>query len=216
MQAFASKRSSLLAFAYVVTLYCTFVCALLCYAVKLGRTFVCALLRLGTRFGCTRITPDTKAINRAIDCPVVLLPGNMGDVSLCAAELRRRGIHVVTPPLGPVSSCHDRACEIFYALKGGPIDFGEAHARAHGHARWARGSSHGAMLPGWDAEHPVIFALPLSATECDRLRLSTPLIASLIRSSCSATRKARIAHCACSSSSLRRARSPGTLRVHAG
>ena len=41
-----------------------------------------------------------------------------------AADLRRRGIRAIDARLGPVSSCHDRACELFYALKGGQIDFG--------------------------------------------------------------------------------------------
>eukprot|EP00322_Chrysochromulina_rotalis_P023788 CAMPEP_0115867102 /NCGR_PEP_ID=MMETSP0287-20121206/20594_1 /TAXON_ID=412157 /ORGANISM="Chrysochromulina rotalis, Strain UIO044" /LENGTH=353 /DNA_ID=CAMNT_0003321695 /DNA_START=175 /DNA_END=1234 /DNA_ORIENTATION=- len=78
-----------------------------------------------------------------------------GGARQCADLLRERGVHVLRPPVGPVSSCHDRACEIFYALKGGAIDFGEEHSKAHGHSRWAAGCDH-AMLPDWDETRPII------------------------------------------------------------
>ncbi|PWY96836.1 alpha/beta-hydrolase [Testicularia cyperi] len=45
---------------------------------------------------------------------------------------------VIFAPIGPVSSLHDRACELFYALRGGTVDYGEKHARQHGHARYGR------------------------------------------------------------------------------
>lgn len=34
---------------------------------------------------------------------------------------------------GPVSSMHDRACELYYTIKGGTVDYGEEHAKQHGH-----------------------------------------------------------------------------------
>ncbi|KAN0060331.1 hypothetical protein ACQY0O_007660 [Thecaphora frezii] len=45
---------------------------------------------------------------------------------------------VVFAPIGPVSSLHDRACELFYALRGGTVDYGADHARQHGHSQWGR------------------------------------------------------------------------------
>lgn len=55
---------------------------------------------------------------------------------------------------GPFSSHHDRACEIFYALVGGAVDYGEAHAAQHGHARFGRACA--GMLAEWDAAHPIV------------------------------------------------------------
>lgn len=45
---------------------------------------------------------------------------------------------VVFAPIGPVSSLHDRACELFYGLRGGRVDYGAKHARGHGHGRYGR------------------------------------------------------------------------------
>ncbi|PWN54423.1 alpha/beta-hydrolase, partial [Violaceomyces palustris] len=41
-------------------------------------------------------------------------------------------------PIGPVSSLHDRACELFYALRGGTVDYGLSHSQEHGHSRYGR------------------------------------------------------------------------------
>ena len=102
-----------------------------------------------------------------VDCPVVLVPGNMGHSANCALELRRcLAGPIISPPLGPVSSCHDRACELFYALKGGRVDFGAQHAAACGHTRWSRGRACGAMLPVWDERHPVILLCHSQGTNC--------------------------------------------------
>ncbi|TKY90986.1 hypothetical protein EX895_000985 [Sporisorium graminicola] len=65
---------------------------------------------------------------------------------------RRSGVGsertVVFAPIGPVSSLHDRACELFYALRGGTVDYGEQHAREHGHSRFGRHYREG-LCPGW-------------------------------------------------------------------
>jgi triacylglycerol lipase len=60
------------------------------------------------------------------------------------------------PSVGPISSNHDRACELFYALKGGAIQYGQAHAEAHSHRASVQARTD-ALLPDWDAEHPVHF-----------------------------------------------------------
>ncbi|EPQ29130.1 uncharacterized protein PFL1_03418 [Pseudozyma flocculosa PF-1] len=58
---------------------------------------------------------------------------------------------VVFAPIGPVSSLHDRACELFYALRGGTVDYGAEHAREHGHSRWGR-RFETALCPLWGRE----------------------------------------------------------------
>lgn len=52
--------------------------------------------------------------------------------------LNRNGFTVFTPTIGPVSSNWDRACELFAYLKGGIVDYGEAHSKKYGHARYGR------------------------------------------------------------------------------
>jgi hypothetical protein len=56
--------------------------------------------------------------------------------------------------VGVLSSDHDRACEAFFQLYGGRVDYGEAHARLHGHARY--GYTHAvAQHPNWSEDNPV-------------------------------------------------------------
>ncbi|MDR0884502.1 MAG: lipase [Oscillospiraceae bacterium] len=40
--------------------------------------------------------------------------------------------------VGPFSSAWDRACELYAQLAGGRVDYGEAHAKEHGHNRYGR------------------------------------------------------------------------------
>ena len=70
-------------------------------------------------------------------------------------ELNARGLHAIDAQLGPVSSCHDRACEIFYALIGGRVDYGAAHALEHGHQRFGRTVREGSH-PSWSERDPVL------------------------------------------------------------
>lgn len=60
--------------------------------------------------------------------------------------------------VGPVSSFHDRACELYAQIRGRRVDYGEAHSKASGHERFSptlnfegRG-----FVEGWSAENPVI------------------------------------------------------------
>jgi hypothetical protein len=63
---------------------------------------------------------------------------------------------VIWAPIGPVSSIHDRACELFYSLRGGTVDYGAAHAAEHGHGRWGRSyPPQGGAYAAWSAERPV-------------------------------------------------------------
>lgn len=56
--------------------------------------------------------------------------------------------------VGALSSDHDRACEAFYQLYGGRVDYGEQHSREAGHNRY--GATYEAPLhPTWSAANPV-------------------------------------------------------------
>ena len=88
--------------------------------------------------------------------PIVCIPGFLAlgdpwDVEALRCRFPQQRFICVTP--GPISSHHDRAVDIFYALKGGRADYGEAHSRAYDHARFGR--THVAAYPKWDARHPV-------------------------------------------------------------
>lgn len=61
--------------------------------------------------------------------------------------LRAHEFRTFTTASGPVSSSWDRACEIFAQIKGGVVDYGEAHSRNHGHLRFGR--SFEGFYPQW-------------------------------------------------------------------
>ena len=63
-----------------------------------------------------------------------------------------RSIHVCSSA-GPVSSLHDRACELFAYIKGGRVDYGAEHSHAFGHERYGREEA--GVYPQWSAAHPV-------------------------------------------------------------
>ncbi|GEM47724.1 lipase [Deinococcus cellulosilyticus NBRC 106333 = KACC 11606] len=69
--------------------------------------------------------------------------------------LRKQGVPTYTASMGPVSSNWDRAVELYYQIKGGCADYGEDHARTHGHARFVTGKCYSGFYPQWDAQHPV-------------------------------------------------------------
>ena len=72
-------------------------------------------------------------------------------------DLRSRGYDCCAPSLGPLSSAWDRACELYAQLTGTRVDYGAAHAAAHGHARYGRDYTGAAMLPGWGEDRPADF-----------------------------------------------------------
>ena len=58
--------------------------------------------------------------------------------------------------LGPVSSLHDRACELYYSLAGGRVDYGAQHSSRHRHDRYGRTFPVG-LYPQWSVKHPLHF-----------------------------------------------------------
>lgn len=63
----------------------------------------------------------------------------------------------IFPSTGPISSIHDQACELFYQLIGGRVNYGYDHARKFGHSQYGRDYTGKALYPQWDAEHPLDF-----------------------------------------------------------
>lgn len=60
--------------------------------------------------------------------------------------------------VGPISSFHDRACELYAQIRGRRVDYGEAHSRAAGHDRFSpRLNFEGqGFVEDWSSENPVI------------------------------------------------------------
>ncbi len=52
--------------------------------------------------------------------------------------LENQGYDVYTACVGGASSAWDRACELYAQLTGTTVDYGEAHSKEHGHARFGR------------------------------------------------------------------------------
>jgi triacylglycerol lipase len=74
-----------------------------------------------------------------------------GTGTLVPSPLCRRWASV-----GPISSVHDRACELAFQIRGGQVDYGGTHAIETGHARFGRVySAAQALHPIWSGERPV-------------------------------------------------------------
>ena len=96
--------------------------------------------------------------------PVILVHGlfGWGPTELGGFQYWGIGAQVRSPltrryaSVGPISSMHDRACELAFQIRGGRVDYGEAHAAEAGHARFGRSySPEQALAPQWSADHPV-------------------------------------------------------------
>ncbi len=62
--------------------------------------------------------------------------------------LGTKGHEAYEASVGPFSSTWDRACELYAQLAGKTVDYGEAHSKAHGHARFGRVYTE-QLAPGW-------------------------------------------------------------------
>ncbi|MEE2765337.1 MAG: hypothetical protein VX600_02465, partial [Candidatus Neomarinimicrobiota bacterium] len=69
--------------------------------------------------------------------------------------LRNKGYRVITVSLGPISSSYDCAVETFYQIKGGQLDYGQAHSRKYGLDQRPEGKKYKGLYPEWDENHPV-------------------------------------------------------------
>ncbi len=96
--------------------------------------------------------------------PVILLHGFMGfgeqdgidkfwsywgfrpDIHLIQ-YLRSENYEVFAPSIGPVGSAWDRACDAYYRIIGGTVDYGKVHSEKYHHARFGR--TYPGILPDW-------------------------------------------------------------------
>ena len=100
--------------------------------------------------------------------PIVLVPGFLGpakEESTFDAKARlfqywgeaTKLSSAKTPVLcvwpSGLSSHHDRACEIFYQIKGGVVDYGQEHSLQFGHNRFGR--KYRGEYRGWSKENPI-------------------------------------------------------------
>ncbi len=83
-------------------------------------------------------------------------PGELGNTPYWGDALHEigAGFSILEAKVGPLSSFHDRACELFARIRGGTVDYGEAHSAAAGHAR--HGRTFPAFMQEWSGENPVI------------------------------------------------------------
>jgi triacylglycerol lipase len=96
--------------------------------------------------------------------PVILVHGLFGWGPSELAEFPYWGTGTSVPcPLprraasvGPVSSLHDRACELAWQIRGGKVDYGAQHSQQAGHHRYGRTYQPArALYPDWSASNPV-------------------------------------------------------------
>jgi triacylglycerol esterase/lipase EstA (alpha/beta hydrolase family) len=95
--------------------------------------------------------------------PVVLVHGILGFGPKELGPLNYWGTAMSVPsPLarfeasvGPLSSAHDRACELAAQIKGTRVDYGAAHAKREGHARYGPDYTGNGFVPDWSAGKPV-------------------------------------------------------------
>lgn len=69
------------------------------------------------------------------------------------SALRGEPDWIFSQETGAVSSAHDRACELFYELYGGRIDYGAEHSSTFKHKRF--GAALKAKWPNWSADSPI-------------------------------------------------------------
>ena len=85
-------------------------------------------------------------------------PRELGGFSYWGDALKQFGDTAFTThevKCGPISSFHDRACEIFAHIKGTTINYGAKHSAEYGHTE-TRNNKQTALVSNWSAENPVI------------------------------------------------------------
>jgi len=65
------------------------------------------------------------------------------------------GLPVMESSVGPVSSFHDRACEMAAEIKGARVDYGQEHAEQMGHERFSVDYTDRGFHPDWSEDKPV-------------------------------------------------------------
>lgn len=113
-------------------------------------------------------TANIKEVNAAIrnDYPIILVHGIYGwsneeinsfnywggNVDL-VKTLNDKGYKAMNATLGTFSSNWDRACELYYYIKGGTVDYGAAHSAKYGHERY--GKTFPGIYKEWDENFKI-------------------------------------------------------------
>eukprot|EP01134_Creolimax_fragrantissima_P008297 CFRG8297T1 len=98
--------------------------------------------------------PTDKTVSSA-NAPVVLIQGFLtAGEYYCWFDALKHHSQVIVSDIGTVSSLHDRACELFFQLVGGRVDYGEEHSRRCGHNRYGRTFDSPAHA-NWSSANPV-------------------------------------------------------------
>ena len=110
--------------------------------------------------------PAASADEKGNDYPIILVhglggwgPGEAAGIKYWGGfkdlipYLNGNGYETYQATVGPFSSNYDRAVDLYYSIKGGTVDYGAAHAAAHGHSRYGR--TYEGLYPEWDEDHPV-------------------------------------------------------------
>jgi len=95
--------------------------------------------------------------------PVVLVHGlfGYGPKEMLGFDYWGQAIQVDSPlqrfeaSLGPISSSHDRACELYAQIKGVQVDYGEDHARVAEHNRYGNDFTGKGFYPQWSEQTPI-------------------------------------------------------------
>ena len=95
--------------------------------------------------------------------PVVLCHGLFGwgkkEMSVgywgTATEVDSAGLSVFEGSVGPVSSFHDRACELAAQIKGVRVDYGKEHAADFGHDQYSDDFTGKGFHADWSEDNPV-------------------------------------------------------------
>jgi len=107
---------------------------------------------------------ENKEEERAMtnNCPIVLVHGLFGygpDEMLGFSYWgQAKNVHCPLPlfeaSVGPISSSHDRACELFAQIRGGQVDYGKEHSEQAGHTQTGRTYTNG-FYRDWSEKNPI-------------------------------------------------------------
>ena len=117
-------------------------------------------------FGIALCKPEAEPVAYKDPYPIVFIHGFGGygeDTLMYAlrpstgdlkAYLASEGYEAYMPTVGPMSSAWDRACELYACLTGTRADYGEAHAKEHGHDRYGADYKH-PLVEDWSTERKI-------------------------------------------------------------
>ncbi|MBD1372553.1 lipase [Hazenella sp. IB182357] len=134
---------------------------------KIAIGFTCMTVAVGSlMITNTRASAEsTETLNEKNDSPIVLVHGlsgwgrdemfgykYWGGLRDIESDLKNDGKTVFSAAVGPLSSNWDRAVELYAQIKGGRVDYGEAHSKEHNHARFGR--TYEGFYPEWGEIDP--------------------------------------------------------------